>query len=74
VLPAEDLADPECKRRLLREARGASALNHPNIVIVHEVGCEGGVDFIAMEFVEGKTLDAVIPFGGLPVAKVLDYR
>ena len=73
VLPPEDLADPDRKQRLLREARAASALNHPNIVTVHEVGSDSGVDFIAMEFVEGKTLDAVIPPKGLPLEKALDY-
>jgi len=73
VLPPEHFADPESKRRLLREARAASALNHPNIVTVHEVGSEGGVDFIAMEMVEGKSLDNVIPAQGLRLAEALDY-
>jgi serine/threonine-protein kinase len=52
VLPPENLADPESKQRLMREARAASALNHPNIVTVYEIGSEGRVDFIAMEYVE----------------------
>ena len=73
VLQDEGLADPESKQRLLREARAASALNHPNIVTVHEVGSEAGLDFIAMEFVDGKTLDAVIPPNGLPAATALEY-
>jgi serine/threonine protein kinase len=73
VLPPEHLADPEYKQRLMREARAASALNYPNIVTVHEIGSEGGVDFIAMELVEGKNLREVIPPKGLPMGKVLDY-
>ncbi len=57
--------------RLLREARAASALSHPNIVTVYEVGEEGGVGFIAMEVVEGEPLAHLVRTGGLPVARVL---
>jgi eukaryotic-like serine/threonine-protein kinase len=71
ILPP-DFADPGNKQRLMREARAASALNHPNIVSVHEVGSETGVNFIAMEFVEGKTLGEVIPAKGLPLTQALD--
>ncbi|MDE3164241.1 MAG: serine/threonine protein kinase, partial [Acidobacteriota bacterium] len=73
ILSPEHFASPEFKRRLMREARAASALNHPNIVTVHEIGSENGVDFIAMELVEGKTLKEAIPAKGLPLAKTLDY-
>jgi serine/threonine protein kinase/Tfp pilus assembly protein PilF len=73
VLPPENLADPESKQRLMREARAASALNHPNIVTVYEIGSEGGVDFIAMEYVEGRSLAHAIPAKGLPLARALDY-
>jgi serine/threonine protein kinase/Tol biopolymer transport system component len=73
VLPPEYASDPERRSRLLREARAASALNHPNIVGIHEVGSDNGVDFIAMEFVEGKCLRDIIPAEGLPVEKALDY-
>jgi serine/threonine protein kinase/Tol biopolymer transport system component len=59
------------RRRFLREARAASALNHPNIVTIYEIGCDAGTDFIAMEYVAGKTLDQIIPRGGMPVAEVL---
>jgi serine/threonine protein kinase len=73
VLPPEHLADPERRQRLMREARAASALNHPNIVTVYEIGSEHGVDFIAMEFVEGKTLHEIIRAKGLPLGKALNY-
>lgn len=56
VLPAEFSRDPERRERLLHEARAASALNHPNIVVVHDVGETGGVLWVAMEWVEGETL------------------
>ena len=78
VLAPERLADAESKQRLIREARAASALNHPNIVTVHEIGsgvpaCGPGVDFIAMELVEGKSLKDAISAKGLPLPKALDY-
>lgn len=60
LLP-DRVADGERKRRFIQEAQAASALNHPNIVVIHEIGEEAGVDFIVMEFVEGRTLDALIP-------------
>ncbi|MGD0670033.1 MAG: protein kinase [Bryobacteraceae bacterium] len=73
VLPPEYASDPERRSRLLREARAASALNHPNIVNIYEVGSDDGVDFIAMEFIEGKSLGDTIPAKGLPLAKTQDY-
>jgi serine/threonine protein kinase len=73
VLPPERLADSESRQRLLREARTASALNHPNIVTVHEIGSEAGIDFIAMEYMAGKTLDQVIPRKGLRLSEALKY-
>src|SRR6185503_8152219 len=57
VLPPDKLADPDRKRRFVQEAKAASALNHPNIVTIYEIGSENGVDYLAMEFVAGKTLD-----------------
>jgi serine/threonine protein kinase/Tol biopolymer transport system component len=73
VLAPERFADPDRKRRLMREARSASALNHPNIVTVYEVGSDRDVDFIAMECVEGKGLDKLIPANGLGAAELLRY-
>src|SRR5512132_2037357 len=65
VLPPEKVADPERQRRFVQEAKAASALNHPNIVHVYDITSDGGVDFIAMEYVAGKTLDQVIPRKGM---------
>src|SRR6516165_4775320 len=56
VLPAASIADAARKRRFVQEARAASALNHPNIVSIHDIDQIEGIDFIAMECVEGKTL------------------
>src|SRR5262245_53523314 len=57
VLPSEKVADPERKRRFVQEAKAASALNHPNIVTIYDINTCNGMDFIAMEYVPGKTLD-----------------
>jgi serine/threonine-protein kinase len=54
------------KGRFLQEARAASALNHPNIVCIYDISSEAGVDFLVMEYVQGQTLEAMIPPGGLP--------
>jgi len=73
VLPPEKVADPGRKRRFVQEAKAASALNHPNIVTVHDIDQADGVDFIAMEFVEGKTLDEAIGRKGLKLNEALKY-
>jgi serine/threonine-protein kinase len=56
VLPRGALSDESRRRRLVQEARSASALSHSNIVTVYEIGVDDGVDFIAMEYVAGGTL------------------
>src|SRR5215467_15683929 len=63
VLPQEVASDPSRLHRFEKEARSASALNHPNIVTVYDIGSEGPVSYIAMELVEGKTLRELL-FGG----------
>jgi eukaryotic-like serine/threonine-protein kinase len=73
ILPHDRVNDPERKRRFLQEARAASALNHPNIVTLHDVANSPGIDFLVMEHVEGKSLDKLIPSKGLPLAEALDY-
>ena len=54
ILPEAALADPERKRRFVQEARAASALRHPNVAHIYEIGEADGVHFIAMEYVEGR--------------------
>ena len=61
------------KRRFFREAKAASALDHPNIVTIYEYGSAEGVDFIAMEFVEGVTLARLLAQGALPLETTLNY-
>lgn len=66
------LDDKACTR-LLREARTASALNHPNICTIYEAGMAQGETYIAMELVEGKSLSAAIGADGLPVETAIRY-
>jgi serine/threonine protein kinase len=73
VLRPEQLTDESRKQRFIQEAKSASSLNHPNIITIHEIDQAGDTDFIVMEYVAGKTLQQLIPGGGLPVADVLKY-
>jgi eukaryotic-like serine/threonine-protein kinase len=71
VLPAEKVANPERKARFVQEAKSASALNHPNIVTIHDIDQQDGIDFMAMEYVAGKTLDELIPRKGMRLGEAL---
>lgn len=73
VLSATALDDAEEQRRLLHEARAASALNHPNIVTVHDVGTEKGAAFVAMELVDGRPLSDTLAGRALPLFDALKY-
>ncbi len=66
-LPADTAPTPEAEERLLREARAASALNHPHICTVYEVGHYDGQPFIAMEWLEGETLKRTIERGPMEI-------
>jgi Tol biopolymer transport system component len=72
VLPAEFASDPERLRRFGQEARAASALNHPNILTILDVGTEDSVSYIAMELVDGKTLRDLLAAGPLATKRLLD--
>jgi len=61
------------KERFIREAKAASALNHPNIVTIYEFGSENGLDFIAMEYVEGSTLQELLERRQAPRETLLEY-
>src|SRR5262245_676350 len=71
-LPESLTANDAQLSRLEHEARTASALNHPNILTVHEIGVDGSRHFIATEFIQGKTLRAVLVRGKLDPRKALD--
>ncbi|HEY1249928.1 MAG TPA: protein kinase [Thermoanaerobaculia bacterium] len=73
VLSPEFAADADRRKRFEQEARAASALNHPNIVTIYEIGSSAETIFIAMELVDGKTLREVLLAGGVPVRRMLDY-
>ena len=72
-LPPHASASPDRQRRFVQEAQAASGLNHPNIVHIYDIDSADGVTFIAMEFVDGRALDAVIAEAQIPIAQVLDY-
>ncbi|HEX8735825.1 MAG TPA: serine/threonine-protein kinase, partial [Pyrinomonadaceae bacterium] len=60
ILPPTSAADAQAKRRLLREAKSAAALEHPHICTIHEIGEENSLSFIVMQYVEGKTLADIL--------------
>jgi serine/threonine protein kinase len=73
ILRADATTSPERQRRFVQEAKAASALNHPNIIHIYDISSSGGTDFIAMEFVAGKTLHQLIAKNDLPLRDTLKY-
>src|SRR5205085_11190983 len=72
LLPARFTQDDERVRRFQREARAASALNHPNIITIYEIGQSDSVHYIATEFIEGETLRQRMTTRKLTLGEVLD--
>ena len=71
VLPADRVADEDRRRRFVQEAQAASALNHPHIITIYEIDTAEAHDFIVMEYVRGKSLDALIPRQGMRLSEAL---
>ncbi len=73
VLPAHLSSTPDLHARFVHEAKSISGLQHPNICVLHDIGSQAGVDFMVMEYVQGRTLDHIIPVGGLPANVAIKY-
>src|SRR6185295_4191869 len=71
VLPADRVADEGRRRRFVQEAQAASALNHPHIITIYEIDTAQDHDFIVMEYVPGKSVDALIPRQGMRLSEAL---
>jgi eukaryotic-like serine/threonine-protein kinase len=71
VLPASLAGDPSFRERFEREARTISALNHPNICTLHDVGIDGGIEFLVMEYLEGQTLADRLGAGPMKIDEAL---
>ena len=74
LLPSEFTKDENRVRRFQQEARAASALNHPNILTIHEIGSENSTYFIATEYIEGRTLRDYMSGARMKTSEVLDVR
>src|SRR3981189_3910363 len=73
LLPAQFSSDLVRKQRFEREAKTISNLNHPHICVLHDIGHQGGIDYLVMECVEGETLAKRLEKGALPLEQVLKY-
>ncbi|HEX9285749.1 MAG TPA: protein kinase [Thermoanaerobaculia bacterium] len=73
VLPASFSSDPDRLRRFEREARAASALNHPGILTIHDFGEHDGAPYVVTELLEGETLRERLATGALPARKTVEY-
>jgi serine/threonine protein kinase/Tol biopolymer transport system component len=72
ILSAEFSSNQNRMERFEQEARAASALNHPNIITVHDVGAHNGTSFIAMEFIDGRSLREMLQAGALPIKRAVN--
>jgi serine/threonine protein kinase/Flp pilus assembly protein TadD len=72
ILPADVAANEDRMRRFVQEAKAASALNHPNILTIHEIGAEAGTHFIATEYIDGETLRQVMKTGRMTITESLE--
>jgi Tol biopolymer transport system component/predicted Ser/Thr protein kinase len=73
ILPSHLAESPELRQRFEREARAISALNHPHICMLHDVGQQDGIAFLVMEYLEGETLADRLKKGALPLDHALRY-
>ncbi len=71
VLPEHVASDPDLKQRFEREAKTISSLNHPHICTLYDIGCQDGIDFLVMEYLEGDTLAQRLEQGALPLDQAL---
>ncbi len=71
-LPPELTRDSDSRKRFIQEAKAAAALNHPNITVIHEIGEDRGQTFIAMEFIDGRTLKQKMDEGHLEIEEAVN--
>jgi len=71
VLSVQIASNPDLRQRFDREAKAISSLNHPNICTLHDIGSQGGVDFLVMEYLDGETLASKLTKGPLPIPELL---
>ena len=73
ILPTHLSSNPDLRGRFEQEAKSISALQHPNICVVYDLGSQDGVDYMVMEYVAGQTLDKLTPAGGLATDTAIKY-
>src|ERR1051326_1462402 len=72
VLPSDLASDSERRHRFEREARAISSLNHPHICTLHDIGHQDGLDYLVLEYLDGKTLQQRLLEGALPLREALE--